>query len=101
MANLTVFVSGVTKGSGISKKSGTPKPYSFANVDYLIPAKNFQNDDNDIRKLGMEVKSISMKDDMNLFAQFGSVSFPCQLNLILEANPENPSQNIVVDFADV
>jgi len=98
MSGLTVLASAVTKGSGISKKTGTPKPYSFAQVHYLVPAKSFVNDDNNIQKLGMEEKTISMKDDSVLFAQFSDIQFPCNLKLILDADPENPSRNIVVDF---
>jgi len=100
MSGLTVFVTAVTKGAGISKKSGAPKPYSFAQVHYLVPAESFVNDDNNIQKLGLEEKTISMKDDAALFAQFGNVEFPVNLNLILDADPKNPSRNVVVDFAD-
>ncbi|MER0370180.1 hypothetical protein [Vibrio vulnificus] len=101
MSTLNVFVTAVTKGSGISKKSGAPRPYSFAQVHYLVPAKGFVNDDNNIQKLGYEEKTISMKDDQALFNQFGSVNFPCNLQLIMDSDPENPSRNIVTDFADV
>lgn len=59
------------------------------------------NDDNNIQKLGYEEKTISMKDDQSLFNQFGSVQFPCNLQLIMESDPKNPSRNIVTDFSDV
>lgn len=98
MSGLTVLVSAVTMGSGISKKSGQPKPYSFAQVHYLVPAKDFQNADNNISKLGLEEKTISMADDKALFAKFASLSFPTQLKLTLAADPENPSRNIAVDY---
>lgn len=100
MSQLTVFVTAVTKGAGISKKTGTPKPYSFAQVHYLVPAKGFVNDDNNIQKLGFEEKTISMKDDQSLFNQFSTAAFPGNMTLILESDPENPSRNIVTDFAD-
>ncbi|MBD8514472.1 hypothetical protein Q4491_04390 [Photobacterium sp. 2_MG-2023] len=99
MSGLTVLVSGVTMGKGISKKSGQPKPYAFAQVHYLVPAKSFLNDDNNINKLGLEEKTISMSENASLFAKFGELTFPTQLKLSLDADPENPSRNIVVDYA--
>lgn len=98
MTKLTVNCCGVTMGSGVSNKSGSPKPYAFAQVHYLISAKNFQNDNTNIQKLGCEEKTISMKFDQSLFNAFSSVEFPCVLELHLDADPENPSRNIVCDY---
>lgn len=100
MSKLTVVVVGVKLGAGTSNKSGTPKPYSFASVSYLVPAKGFQNDQHNIQAAGYEVKDIDMANDPQLFAKFqNGCQFGQEVNLIMDANPENPSRNIVVDFS--
>ncbi|WP_322784246.1 hypothetical protein [Photobacterium obscurum] len=100
MTTLTVMVIGAVLGSGVSKKSGSPKPYQMANISYLAPAEGFMNDDHNIQRCGMDVKQIPMVFDNNVYAQFARVEYPVQLQLILEPDPKNPTRNVVVDFAD-
>ncbi|MBY5949313.1 hypothetical protein [Photobacterium rosenbergii] len=100
MTTLTVMVTGAVLGSGISKKSGSPKPYQMANVMYLAPSESFQNDDHNIQRCGMQEKQIPMVFNQNVYAQFAQLSYPLQLQLILEPDPSNPTRNVVVDFKE-
>ncbi|MDV5168806.1 hypothetical protein [Photobacterium rosenbergii] len=100
MTTLNVMVTGAVLGSGVSKKSGSPKPYQMANVMYLASAESFQNDDHNIQRCGMQEKQIPMAFNQNLYAQFAGLSYPTQLQLVLEPDPQNPTRNVVVDFKD-
>ncbi|MEL6117798.1 hypothetical protein P0Y67_21615 (plasmid) [Photobacterium sp. SP02] len=99
MSTLTVLAMGASMNKGISRRSGSPRPYNFAQVDYLVPAKTFVNEEHDMQKCGLEKKGIPMKEDLTLLAKFAQLTFPVELKLTLEADPENPSRNIVVDYA--
>lgn len=98
MSNLTVTVIGVKRGSGISKKSGTPKPYSFCQVEYLKAAKGFSNDDHNIRVYGFQTATINATDSTELETALSKIPFLQPVDLILGADPENPQNNIVVGF---
>lgn len=101
MSTLTVLAIGVVMGNGTSTKSGTPKPYQFANIQYLIPAKDFSNDNTNIQRAGKDMREINMSFDQTLFNKLKGINYPATLELQLEANPENPERNIVVDFESV
>jgi|GEM_PF-1386153 len=86
-------------GSGTSSKSGRPKPYKFANVTYLKPATDFINDDHNIQQAGFDVQEVNMAFDIGLFNDFKSnCPFLQPVNLMLDADPENPARNIVSGF---
>jgi hypothetical protein len=93
-----VVVTSAKFGSGTSNKSGSPKPYKFANVSYLKEAKDFLNDQHNIQMSGFDVQEISMSFDAGLYQKFQSCPFGQPVNLLLDADPDNPSRNIVVDF---
>ena len=97
LKNVTVIA---TKfGSGTSNKSGQPKPYKFANVSYLKQAEDFINDHHNIQCAGFEVKEVNMSFDQALYQKFRTnCPFGQPVNLILDADPENPARNVVTDF---
>tara|TARA_R110001592_G_scaffold305032_2_gene577614 strand:- start:140 stop:448 length:309 start_codon:yes stop_codon:yes gene_type:complete len=86
-----------SKGEGVSNKSGSPKDYSFASVDYLVPAENFVNSVHNIQKTGFDVKQIAMVNSQDAFEKFRSVKALTMVELVLSADPQNPSRNIVTD----
>ena len=95
--SLNVTLLCASKGEGISSKSGLPKPYSFAFVEYLVPANNYVQGDHNIQKNGFEVKQIGMVNSQEVFQKFNMVKPLTQVELVLNANPEDPSKNIVTD----
>lgn len=99
--SLQVTLLCASKGEGISTKSGVPKPYSFAYVEYLIPAQNFIQGDHNIQKNGFEVKQIGMINNQEAFQKFQNVKPLTQVELVLSANPEDPSKNIVTDVKKI
>lgn len=98
MSSLKVTVIGVVMGNGVSTKSGSPKPYQFGNVQYLVPAKPFSNENTNIQRTGKEVKEINFEFGQALFEQFTTIIYPAFLELELNADPDNPQRNIVTDF---
>jgi hypothetical protein len=100
MAKLqNVIVIGAKFGTGTSTKSGSPKPYQFANVSYLKMAESFQNEQHNIQMAGYDVQELSTLFDGALFERFKSqCPFGQPVHLLLDADPQNPSRNIVVDF---
>ena len=100
MAKLqNIIVIGAKFGSGTSTKSGSPKPYQFANVTYLKNAESFANEQHNIQMAGYDTQEINTLFDNNLFERFkNDCPFGQPVHLILDADPQNPSRNIVVDF---
>lgn len=94
-----IVITSVKLGSGVSSKSGKPKPYKFANVSFLKEAKDFVNDDHNIQMAGYEIQEVSMAFDVGLFSKFQTnCPFLQPVNLLLSADPENPARNIVTGF---
>ena len=86
-------------GSGTSNKSGQPKPYKFANVTYVKPATDFINDQHNIQQAGFDTQEVNMAFDIGLFNEFKSnCPFLVPVNLMLDADPENPARNVVSGF---
>ena len=100
MAKLqNVIVIGAKFGNGTSNKSGSPKPYQFANVTYLKNAESFQNEQHNIQMAGFDTQELAVVYDAALFERFKShCPFGQPVHLLLDADPQNPSRNIVVDF---
>lgn len=101
MSSLKVTVIGVVMGNGVSTKSGSPKPYQFGNIQYLVPAKPFSNENTNIQRAGKEVKEINFSFGQAIFDSFCTVNYPCFLELELNADPENPQRNIVTSFSEI
>jgi len=94
-----IVILSVKLGSGTSNKSGAPKPYQFANVTYAKPASDFQNEQHNIQMAGFDTQEVNMAFDVGLFNQFKSgCPFLQPVNLMLDADPENPARNIVSGF---
>jgi len=100
MAKLqNVIVIGSKFGNGTSTKSGSPKPYQFANVTYLKNAESFANEQHNIQMAGFEPQELAVLYDAALFERFKTqCPFGQPVHLLLDADPQNPSRNIVVDF---
>ncbi len=100
MAKLqNVIVIGAKMGNGTSSKSGSPKPYQFANVTYLKNAESFVNEQHNIQMVGYDTQELSIVNDINLFERFkNECPFGKPVHLVLDADPQNPSRNIVIDF---
>ena len=95
----SVIVIGAKLGTGTSTKSGSPKPYQFANVSYLKTAESFANEQHNIQMVGYDVQELSALFDAALFERFKTqCPFGKPVHLVLDADPQNPSRNIVVDF---
>ena len=95
--NVTVIC--FTKGAGISRKSGSPKPYAFAEVQYLVGAEHFINDDHNIRKYGFDIKNLGVSDSPETEARMAQLPFCHNVNLIMSADPKRPDRNIVIDWS--
>lgn len=95
---MKVILLSAALGKGISKKTGQPKPYAFASLEYLVTAKDFINGDHNIQKCGFEVKNVSILDDQSLYNNIKSLLDQggiCEVELSLTPDPENMSRNIV------
>ena len=94
-----IIITSVKLGSGTSNKSGSPKPYQFANVTYLKEAKDFISDQHNIQMAGYETQEVNMAFDVGLYNHFKSnCPFLTPINLTLDADPENPARNIISGF---
>jgi len=90
-----------SRGHGTSSKSGTPKPYQFAYVEYLSPAEDYIKGDHHIQKFGFDKQQISMTDNPQMFDKFKAFRPLEKVNLVLSADPSNPTRNIVTDVKEV
>lgn len=99
--SLQVTLLCASKGEGVSTKSGAPKPYNFAYVEYLVPAENYIQGDHNIQKNGFQAKQIEMVNSQDMFQKFNLVKPLTKIELILSANPQDPSKNIVTDVRKV
>ncbi|MEM0551486.1 MULTISPECIES: hypothetical protein [Aeromonas] len=58
-----ILVTRVTHGFGVSRKSGSPVPYDFAQVEYLAPANNVNKPECNITSWGYEVRQLALRND--------------------------------------
>lgn len=93
-----VVVMCVTHGKGVSRKSGSPKPYDFASLEYIIPADNVDMAECNIRNWGFQVKSFPVKNEPAVLAHMAVCPKLVPVTLILESDPRDFSKNIVVGF---
>ncbi|AEY01819.1 hypothetical protein GU3_10315 [Oceanimonas sp. GK1] len=88
----------VTKGFGVSRKSGVPKPYDFAQLTYLVPAKSITKEETNIINYGYDSRDIGVMNTPETIETLKSIPFMQPVKLVLEADPENPSRNVVVGW---
>lgn len=93
-----IGVIGITKGSGISRKTGIPKPYDFAQISYLIPATSINKEETNITNYGYDVRQLGVRNDAQTIDLLKNMPFNESVSLILEADPTNPSRNIVTGW---
>jgi hypothetical protein len=98
---LTVVVIGCEHSQGLSKKDD--KPYNFAQVNYLAPNRGWSSDKGACQAVGLDKKQIAMSPNPSLVSVFKGLEdeFPLLCELSLDADPENPARNIVVDIKPV
>ncbi|CAK4075883.1 hypothetical protein [Vibrio sp. 16] len=95
---LTVIVIGCEHSQGLSKKDDTP--YNFAQVNYLAVNEGWKSAKGQCEAKGLTQKQIAMSPNPSLVAEFGKLNekFPLMCELSLDADPQNPARNIVVDI---
>ncbi|WP_323957296.1 hypothetical protein [Aeromonas caviae] len=93
-----VMVLCVTHGVGISRKGTTPQPYDFASLKYLAPSTSIDRPECKITNWGFEVKEMRLKNDPVVLAKVADCPKLQSVTLLLEADPQNPAQNIVAGF---
>lgn len=93
-----VLVTRVTHGYGVSRKSGAPVPYDFAQVEYLAVANNVNKPECNILSWGYEVRQLSLRNDAPTIKEMSDCPKLVAIDLILEADPQNPTRNVVVGY---
>lgn len=88
----------VTKGSGISRKTGIPKPYDFAQLTYVVPAKSITKEETNIINYGFDTRDLGVLNTPETIETLKNIPFMQPVKLVLEADPENPSRNVVVGW---
>ncbi|MDX7763043.1 hypothetical protein SJS80_14145 [Aeromonas caviae] len=94
----SVLVTRVTHGYGVSRKSGAPLPYDFAQVEYLAPANNVNKPECNINSWGYEVRQLSLRNDAPTIKEMADCPKLVAIDLILEVDPQNPTRNVVVGY---
>ncbi|MCZ4294502.1 hypothetical protein [Vibrio sinaloensis] len=95
---LSVIVIGCEHSQGLSKKDDTP--YNFAQVNYLAHNEGWKSAKGQCNAIGMTQKQIAMNPNPALIAEFDKLKdkFPMLCELRLDADPQRPDRNIVVDI---
>lgn len=93
-----VLVTRVTHGYGVSRKSGAPVPYDFAQVEYLAPASNVNKPECNIHSWGYEVRQLALRNDSMTIKEMSDCPKLVAIDLVLEADPQNPTRNVVVGY---
>ncbi|NOI60645.1 hypothetical protein [Vibrio coralliilyticus] len=98
---LTVVVIGCEHSQGLSKKDD--RPYNFAQVNYLASNEGWKSEKGECKPVGLVQKQIAMNPNPSLVAAFKELEtqFPMTCELHLDADPQNPARNIVVDIKPV
>ncbi len=96
--SLKVVVIGCEHSQGLSKKNDTP--YNFAQVNYLAQNQGWNSEKGQCKAIGLTVQQIAMNPTPALLAEFNKLEsqFPMKCELMLDADPQNPARNIVVDI---
>ncbi len=95
---LKVVVIGCEHSQGLSKKDD--RPYNFAQVNYLGKNDGWTSQKGQCEAVGLTLKQIAMAPNPSLVAVFKNMAdeFPLMCELTLDADPQNPARNIVVDI---
>lgn len=93
-----VLVIRVTHCYGVSRKSGAPVPYDFSQVEYLAPANNVNKPECNIHSWGYEVRQLALRNDSMTIKEMADCPKLVAIDLVLEADPQNPTRNVVVGF---
>ena len=98
MGKLTVTVIGCEHSQGLAKAND--KPYNFAQVTYLKQNQGWNSSKGSCNAFGLKVEKIAMLTSPALLNEFQKLAnnFPLLCELSLDADPENPQRNIVVDI---
>ena len=98
MSQVQVLVCGFTAADGVSK---TGSNYGFSQVEYLVPQESFKNDKHSFRKVGFEVKTISVAHTPEVENQFMNIPTMKQVNLTIQPDPTNMNKNLCVAWEAV
>lgn len=94
--NVLVFC--ITKGKGISRKSGSPRPYDFATMEYIVPATGIDMPDCTIISRGYQAKSLGIKNEPAVLATLANCPTLVPVTLVVEFDPTDFSKLLVVGF---
>lgn len=94
--NVMVFC--VTHGKGVSRKSGSPRPYDFASMEYIVPASNIDMQDCNISSWGYQSKSIGVKNEPAILARLSRCPLLVPVTLVIEFDPQDFTKLLAVDF---
>jgi len=94
--NVMVFC--VTHGKGVSRKSGSPRPYDFASMEYIVPASNIDMQDCNISSWGYQSKSIGVKNEPAILARLSKCPLLVPVTLVIEFDPQDFTKLLAVDF---
>lgn len=89
---MKVLVLGVSRMSGVSHKTGSPKPYDMTRIQYAVPIQPVQSENRTLIGSGYEPQDLDL--DPAALPQFAEVKFPIILDLDVQPNPSNLRRNI-------
>lgn len=95
---MKVEITGFTTMKGVSKKSFAP--YQIDKLFYLKHLKAWKNETGESKCAGFSADdnaTLKIKDDDKLREMLLGFPYPSTVELKLEADPEDPLKNIVVD----
>jgi len=93
-----VMIFCATHGKGVSRKSGSPKPYDFASLEYIVKATNVDMPECQISNWGYQAKTIGLKNDPAVIARFANCPLLVPITLVIEFDPQDFTKLLAVDF---
>lgn len=97
-------VTGFSSAQGVSNK-GQGKPYQIGRLFRLSPIKDWKNDHGASESAGFKADERDALDiDLGrpaLVRKLLAVSYPADLNIVIEPHPEDPLKNVIVDIEPV
>lgn len=97
--SIRVTVLGAVHMSGVAQK-GAGNPYDFSQITYLVPLQPLNTANCTRTVAGLEPLSIALSEKA-LVQRLQPLTFPCQLDLELSADPLNVQRNICIGFSEV
>lgn len=89
---MKVLVLGVSRMSGTSTKSGSPKPYDMTRITYGVPLQPVSTENRTLQGSGYEVQDLDL--DPACLPQFSDLKYPGVYDLDVQPNPSNLRRNI-------